>query len=101
VVNGDGTFTYTPNPGFTGTDSFTYKICDPVLGCDEAIVVINVKNLLDAIADTYNICNDASLPVQVLMNDTYPNLTGLTFSIETQPIHGTNIRIYRPRRFQL
>lgn len=89
VVNGDGTFTYTPNPGFNGTDTFTYKICDPVLGCDEAIVVINVKNLLDAIADTYNICNDASLPVQVLMNDTYPNLTGLTFSIETQPIHGT------------
>lgn len=24
----DGSFTYTPNPGFVGTDSFTYRVCD-------------------------------------------------------------------------
>ena len=28
TVNPDGTFTYTPNPGFSGTDSFTYTIRD-------------------------------------------------------------------------
>ncbi|HEX4017001.1 MAG TPA: Ig-like domain-containing protein [Frankiaceae bacterium] len=30
TVNADGTFSYTPNPGFTGTDSFTYTATDAV-----------------------------------------------------------------------
>ena len=28
VMNPDGSFSYTPNPGFSGTDSFTYQVCD-------------------------------------------------------------------------
>jgi gliding motility-associated-like protein len=28
VINADGTFTYTPNPGFTGTDTIVVSICD-------------------------------------------------------------------------
>jgi hypothetical protein len=44
-VNGDGTVTYKPNPGFTsGTDTFSYEVCDagaPPL-CDTAQVIINV-----------------------------------------------------------
>ena len=28
VLSADGSFTYTPNPGFSGTDSFDYKITD-------------------------------------------------------------------------
>ncbi|HEX7317142.1 MAG TPA: Calx-beta domain-containing protein [Pyrinomonadaceae bacterium] len=28
VVNSDGTFSYNPNPGFTGSDSFTYTVRD-------------------------------------------------------------------------
>ncbi|GAB3165084.1 Ig-like domain-containing protein [Telluribacter humicola] len=31
VVNSDNTITYTPSPGFTGTDEFTYQVCDD--GC--------------------------------------------------------------------
>jgi len=27
--NADGTYTYTPRPGFTGVDTFTYKVCMP------------------------------------------------------------------------
>lgn len=37
TINRDGTFSYTPNEGFVGTDSFTYSICNPrasyVLAC--------------------------------------------------------------------
>ena len=29
VVNGDGTLRYTPDAGFTGTDTFTYTITSP------------------------------------------------------------------------
>jgi len=28
TLNADGTFDYTPNPDFHGTDSFTYEVCD-------------------------------------------------------------------------
>ena len=28
LLNADGSFTYTPNMGFVGTDSITYRICD-------------------------------------------------------------------------
>ena len=30
VLNPDGTFNYTPNPGFAGTDTFDYEVCVPV-----------------------------------------------------------------------
>lgn len=28
LLQADGSFTYTPNPGFTGADSFQYEVCD-------------------------------------------------------------------------
>ena len=28
TLNADGSFTYTPNAGYTGSDSFTYRVCD-------------------------------------------------------------------------
>ncbi|MFD1061624.1 Ig-like domain-containing protein, partial [Winogradskyella litorisediminis] len=44
VFNPDGTYTYTPNPGFTGTDTFTYEVCDAgnPIACDTATVTIEV-----------------------------------------------------------
>ena len=35
IINPDGTYTYTPNGGFTGMDMFSYEVCDdgtPVVG---------------------------------------------------------------------
>ncbi|MEM0955668.1 MAG: Ig-like domain-containing protein, partial [Pseudomonadota bacterium] len=32
VLNGDGSYTYTPDAGFTGTDSFTYVVTDAASG---------------------------------------------------------------------
>ena len=46
VNNGDGTFSYTPNNGFIGTDQFSYQICydcDENL-CDNAIVDLVVSD---------------------------------------------------------
>ncbi|WP_151895380.1 Ig-like domain-containing protein, partial [Patiriisocius marinistellae] len=44
MLNTDGTFVYTPNPGFVGTDSFVYSVCDDGTpqACDEATVYITV-----------------------------------------------------------
>jgi LruC domain-containing protein len=45
VNNGNGTFTYTPDTGFQGNDSFTYQVCALGGGCDTATVVIGVGTL--------------------------------------------------------
>jgi hypothetical protein len=44
IIKTDGTMVYTPNAGFSGIDSFTYRICNSIVPtlCDEAVVTINV-----------------------------------------------------------
>jgi hypothetical protein len=37
-----GSVIYTSTPGYTGPDSFTYTICDPLDQCDEALVTVQV-----------------------------------------------------------
>jgi len=40
VFNSDGSFTYTPNPGFVGTDTFTYRVSD---GSGSAVGVVSIR----------------------------------------------------------
>ena len=42
IVNGDGTVSYTPNAGFSGTDTFDYTISDGNGGTDTATVTVTV-----------------------------------------------------------
>lgn len=44
TMNPDGTFTYTPNANFNGTDQFTYQYCDggSPNQCDQASVTVTV-----------------------------------------------------------
>ncbi|WP_147678517.1 Ig-like domain-containing protein, partial [Algibacter pacificus] len=73
VLNTDGTFTYTPNPGFTGDDSFIYEVCDSGTpqACDQATVVITVNpfNGTDAVPDFNNTYVDIAVRGNVLTND--------------------------------
>ncbi len=39
----DDTFTYTPNPGYLGNDSFDYTLCDSLSNCSTATVSIVVN----------------------------------------------------------
>ncbi len=39
VLEADGGFTYTPGPTFTGTDSFTYSVCDVYAACSAPSLV--------------------------------------------------------------
>jgi len=43
IVNLDGSYTYTPNTGFTGTDIFTYVVTDEYGETETATVTITVK----------------------------------------------------------
>ena len=40
--NGNGSFDYIPNSGFSGSDNFFYEICDAVGACDTATVTVIV-----------------------------------------------------------
>lgn len=51
TLNDDGTFTYTPDPLFVGTDSFTYKISDDIEDSDVVTVTITVTNAVPSAAD--------------------------------------------------
>ena len=41
----DGSFTYTPNGGFVGTDAFTYRVDDGTGSADDAVVTITVAGI--------------------------------------------------------
>jgi hypothetical protein len=48
VLNADGSFDYTPTPGFVGTDSFSYQVCDLYGLCDIAVVVLSIEPDFDS-----------------------------------------------------
>ena len=54
TLNTDGVFTYTPNNGFVGIDTFAYQVCDNGIPskCDTAIVIINVIDLPNTVSST-------------------------------------------------
>ncbi|WP_137823738.1 retention module-containing protein, partial [Pseudomonas sp. D(2018)] len=48
VINPDGSYTYTPNPNFNGTDNFTVIVDDGKGGTDTIVVTIGVNPVNDA-----------------------------------------------------
>ena len=52
VLNANGTFTYTPDANYNGSDSFTYRVSDGHGGFAEAVVSLNVKPVNDAPTDS-------------------------------------------------
>ena len=91
VLNPDGTFTYTPNTGFTGTDVFTYTICDND-GCDEAtvtIIVIGGNTPPNAQDDTETTEQGNCIVVDVLANDSDADGDEIEITAIIPPANGT------------
>ena len=90
----DGTFSYSPNAEFFGTDSFTYTACDDLGECDQATVTINVTQVIDphiAVNDTITTLVNTSATINVLNNDLNPEGLPLSTFIATQPANGNAI----------
>jgi gliding motility-associated-like protein len=79
VLNGNGSFTYTPNSNFSGLDSFVYIVCDngtplPSL-CDTATAYITVNGINDppVVVDTPIVvcedCGPITVCIPVVNND--------------------------------
>jgi VCBS repeat-containing protein len=95
ILNSNGSFTYTPAANYNGSDSFTYKANDGSADSNVATVAITVNAVNDApvaVADSYNVNEDATLTVAapgVLGNDTDVESSPLTASLVSGPTHGT------------
>jgi VCBS repeat-containing protein len=91
TLNSDGSFTYTPSTGFTGTDTFTYKASDGTKqsAVTTVTIAVNPANATPtAVADSYTVNEDNILSVtsanSVLKNDTGTNLTAVKVTDPTK-----------------
>jgi uncharacterized repeat protein (TIGR01451 family) len=94
IFNPDGSYTYTPTPGYVGSDKFTYKVCDngvPSL-CSEATVDLNVYDVSTANlpptanADVFTRTPTGNATGNLLGNDTDPENQPIT--INPTPVVG-------------
>ena len=93
----DGSFTYTPDSGFTGEDSFTYVANDGAEDSAAATVTLNVNGSRNAaptaVADAYSTDIDTPLVIDatagVLANDTDQEADPLTATLVSNVAGGT------------
>lgn len=94
-LNADGSFTYTPNADFNGTDAFTYHVSDGEWTSELVTVEISVSANNDAPVatdDFYAIDGGGpqTIPAPgVLENDFDVDGDSLTVAVDTHPEHGT------------
>ncbi|WP_333009241.1 Ig-like domain-containing protein, partial [Microcoleus sp. A2-D3] len=96
VFNSDGSFSYTPNPGFAGFDNFSYSVSDGVLASPPISVDLNVTKFLinqppQANSDRYTTPHDKTLNIPIpglLANDIDPDGDPLTAKLESGPSNG-------------
>ncbi|NOG48611.1 MAG: tandem-95 repeat protein [Chloroflexi bacterium] len=90
-----GGFIYTPNAGFNGSDSFTYRASDGTLLSNIATVTITVNPVNDApvaVNDAYTTDEDTALNIAapgVLTNDTDVDGDAMTAVLVVGPTNGT------------
>ncbi len=98
ALNSDGSFTYTPDHNYVGTDSFTYKATDGLVTSTATTVTINVRPTAPtAVDDSYTLNERTSnadpgttIPAPgVLVNDTIPNNGVVALNVVNSPIHGS------------
>jgi len=95
TLNTDGSFTYTPNPDFTGSDMFSYKASDGALESGAVKVSITVEGVPDApvaVSDSHSLAEEGTLTVAapgVLANDTDADGDSLTAALVSSVSHGS------------
>ena len=79
ALNTDGSFSYTPNSGFEGTDEFTYTVCLPApidYICDTALVTIDVGDTSSVITNLF----PANGPGTLAYEDLWPSKGDFDFN---------------------
>ncbi len=86
VLNSDGTFLYTPNPEFSGTDIFTYKVVNKD-GLESDPITVTIKVLPTGSND--NAVTSTNTPVIVGVKDNDLSKLGTSVVIGSNPFNGT------------
>jgi VCBS repeat-containing protein len=95
ALNTDGSFAYTPDANFDGTDRFSYNVSDGAADSNVATVSIVVRAVNDAphaLDDVYTIDEETALEIAVpgvLGNDEDVDDTALTAALVSDVAHGT------------
>ena len=90
VLNADGTFDYTPDADFFGTDSFTYEVSDGNGGTDTATATITVNAVNDApVAASDSAATNEDVGVSGVLVAADIDSPSLTYTVITPPTHGT------------
>ncbi len=89
-----GGFHYVPNPGFSGTDSFSYMVKSDNQLSAPAVATITVKPNLKPVAhnDSFKVTKNHALTVKapgLVKNDTDPENSKLSVKSWSNPAHGT------------
>lgn len=95
AVNADGTVRYTPDPDYTGPDSFTYVVSDSNGGTDSGGVSVEVRSNENqapiAVDDVVEVNEDQSILIPVLENDSDPEGDPLSLVLVGKPGHGAAV----------
>jgi hypothetical protein len=98
TLSADGSFVYTPNAGFSGSDTFTYEATDGTNVSNVATATIDVAAPVEntrpsAGNDSYTVESGAVLEVPadqgVLLDDSDPEGSAITALLFSSPLHGT------------
>ena len=92
VVNRGDALTYTPDPGFSGADAFSYTVSDGQGKTDSATVVVTVNQVNDpplAQDDSAATLEGTMITLPILENDSDPDGDFLIVESFSQPRHGT------------
>ncbi len=95
TVNSDGSYTYTPDTNFSGTDTFTYTVCEAAPNnalCSTATVTVTGgSNGVTATPDSSSTPQNTAVTTNVIANDssTAAPLDPASVTVTTSPTHGT------------
>ncbi|WP_454786384.1 Ig-like domain-containing protein [Mycobacterium antarcticum] len=91
ALSADGTFTYTPSSGFSGTDFFIYTVSDNTNLTDTGVVTIAVTPIT-ASDDAFTVLMDTSTVLSPALGANDTSVTGLemgAITIVDAPTHGS------------
>ena len=89
-IAADGTYSYSPEVGFNGFDSFSFKVADGSVESADALVLITVSNVAPVTSNGAGITDEDS-PLQGSLSPLGVDANGdtLAYTVVTPPAHGS------------